>query len=418
MLFPSKGRSVLWLVMSLSFAVSLVSTGLLFAADARAQEANASGVTTEAPVGEATPESGAPPVQTTPPASEQTPSTGEEVPPANEQTLPVSEEVGAETQQPQPSGEHEQSPSATEELASSTEPTQPVVEEAPPSSEPTPPLAETPPPSSEPTPVVENPPAAQEPTPPVAEQTPPTSEQTAPVVEEAPVVHEQQTTEKPTGKAGGEASSGGSTNEGSGDSQTPTVASGSDHKEQAAEVLPVSPTPTMAPNTSMAPNISMTTPVVSVLPGESQAAVTAESPTSSARRRARQISRELAAFGASIIATGSISRWLDAPGASSVSSIAFAAITASPAAAIAAGALAHNRDNDSAIASYAPGPGPAPGGAGGGSAAGASSGAACSASFILTSSLLHSAPSVMLQLCVSQPSWRTSFFVLIPERPG
>jgi hypothetical protein len=85
---------------------------------------------------------------------------------------------------------------------------------------------------------------------------------------------------------------------------------------------------------------------------------------------------------------------------------------------IATGALAHNRDNDSVIASHTTSPGPAPGGAGGGSAAGASSGAASSASFILTDSLLHSAPSVMLRLCVSRPSWRTSFFALIPERPG
>lgn len=412
MLLPPKGRPALWLVVSLTFAVLLVFAGLLFAAGAQAQEANTPEVTTEAPAGETTPESGAPPVQTTSPTGEQTPPTGEQAPPATEPTPSTSEAASAEAQQPQPAGEYEQSPAPTEELASPTQPTPPATEDPPPTSEPPPPVTENPPPTSEPPPVAEQTPPTSEQTAPVAENPPPTSEPPS-IAEEAPLAHEQQTTEKQTGKTGGETSPGEPANEETGNSSTPTATSGSDRKEPAGGAIPVPPTPTLAPNVSTA------TPVASMPAKESHAAVTPESSTSSARRQARQISRELAAFGASIIATGTVNRWLDAPGTSSVSTIAFATIAASPATVITAGALAHNRNNDSAIASYAPGPGPAPGGAGGGAAAaGASSGAASPASFILTNSLLHSAPSVMLQLCVSQPSWRTSFFVLIPERPG
>jgi hypothetical protein len=87
---------------------------------------------------------------------------------------------------------------------------------------------------------------------------------------------------------------------------------------------------------------------------------------------------------------------------------------------IATGALARNRNGGSAIESHTsgPGPGPTPGGAGSGSAAGAGSGAAPSASSMLIDALLQAAPNVMQRLCVSQPSWHTSFFALIPERPG
>ncbi|MGA9876554.1 MAG: hypothetical protein WBQ21_12175 [Solirubrobacteraceae bacterium] len=100
--------------------------------------------------------------------------------------------------------------------------------------------------------------------------------------------------------------------------------------------------------------------------------------------------------------------------------MAFAAIESSSAAMIASGGLARNRGGSSVLESHTSGPvpGPAPGGAGGGSAAGASSGAASSASFMLMGALFQAVPNAMLRLCLSQPSWHTSFFVLIPERPG
>ncbi|HXA53552.1 MAG TPA: hypothetical protein VNV37_01625 [Solirubrobacteraceae bacterium] len=135
------------------------------------------------------------------------------------------------------------------------------------------------------------------------------------------------------------------------------------------------------------------------------------------------MSHELA-FEASMITTGSVGRWLHTLATSSVSISALAAIEASPAAMIATGALARDRDGGFAIEGHtsapapAPGPGPAPGGAGGGSAAGGGSGAASSASSILVNALLQAAPNVMLRLCVPQPSWHTSFFALFPERPG
>jgi hypothetical protein len=407
---PSKGRPALWLVVSLVFAVSLAFAGLLFAASARAQEANAPESTTEAPTGEAAPESGVPPAQTT------TPSAGEQV-------APTGEQAPSATEQPQASDEHEQSPSATEESATPAEQTPPVAEDPPPTSEPTPPAPEDPSPTNEPTPPApEDPPTTNEPTPPAPENppttTPPVSEQssptggkTPPAAEEAPA-HEPQTTEKSGGKADGETGSEGLTTEGTGDPQTPADASGSDHKEPANEVVPASSPVATASGTDVA------MPVVSMPAGESQTPGTLESLTSSARRQARQ--GELAAFEASTIAADSIGRWLDTPGVSSVSTIALVAIDASPVAMIATGALARDRDSGSALESHTSGsgPSPAPGGAGGGSAAGAGSGAASSASSILMDALPPAAPNAMLRLYVSQPSWHTSFFALFPERPG
>ncbi len=401
MSLPSKGRPALWLVVSLVFAVSLLFASLLFAASAHAQGTNAPESTTEAPAAEAAPESGVPPEQTTPPASEQASSKGEQAPPATGQTPPASEETDLTVEQQQPSDEREQSLSATEELVPPAEQTAPVAEDPPSTSEQTPPAAEKPPPTSEPTP-------------PVTEQTPSTGGKAPPILEEALPAHEQETTEKQAGKAGGEAISEERAIEGTGDSQTSAGASGTDHKEPTNEVVPAS---SPAATTS---DTAMTMSVISMLAGASQTPITLESPASSARGQARQVGRELAAFGASTIATGSVSRWLDTPETSSVSTIALAAIDASPIAMIATGVLARNRDGGSAIENHTsgPSPGPAPGGTGGGSAAGAGSGAASSASSMLIYALLQAVPNAMLRLCVSQPSWQTSFFALIPERPG
>ncbi len=352
---PSKGRPAPWLVVSLVFVLSLVLAGLLFAASTQAQGVNAPESTAEAPAAEAAPESSGPLEQTMPPASEQVSSTGEQAPPAAEQTPPVAEE-------PHPTSEQ------------------------------TPPAAENPPPASEPAP-------------PVTEQTPPTGGEAPPSAEEAPPVHEQETTEKQAGDAGGEASSEERATEGTGDLQTPAGASGSDHKELANEVVPAS---SPAATTS-----AMAIPVISQPTEASQGPTTLESlRRSSARRQARQVSRELAAFGASMIATGSAGRWLDTLETSSASTSPL------PVAMIATDGP--TRDRNAAIQSHTsgPGPGPAPGGASGGSATGAGSGAAPSATSMLMAALLQAAPTAMQRLCVSQPSWHTSFFALIPERPG
>jgi hypothetical protein len=401
MLLPSKGRPVLWLVVSFTFAVSLAFASVLFAASAQAQEANAPESTMEAPAAKAAPESGVPPEPTTPPASEQVPPTGEQTTPAIEQTPLASEEADVVVEQPQPSDEHEQSSSATKESISTAEPTPPAAEDPPSTSEPTPPAAE-------------DPPSTSEPTPPAAEKTPPTGVVAPPTAEEAPPAHEQETTEQ-TSKAGGEASSEGQPSEGTGDSQTSASASGSDRKEPVGEVAPaVSIVATGAGTT--APML-----VVSMPPGESQAPVMLEPSTSSARRQARQVRSELAAFGASMFATGSVGHWLDTPETSSVSTIAFAALEASSVATITRVVPTSNESSGLAVANHTSAPGTggsAPGGAGGGSATGAGSSAASSASSIFVDTLLQSVPNVMRRLCISQSSWHTSFFALIPELPG
>jgi hypothetical protein len=64
-----------------------------------------------------------------------------------------------------------------------------------------------------------------------------------------------------------------------------------------------------------------------------------------------------------------------------------------------------------------PTPGPAPAGAAGGAAVGGS-GIAPTAFLTLAGLLLLAAPHALRRLRLSSRPWRTSFFVLIPERPG
>jgi hypothetical protein len=129
------------------------------------------------------------------------------------------------------------------------------------------------------------------------------------------------------------------------------------------------------------------------------------------------VSCELATLGASI-AAGDAGGWLDISAASSVSTIPFATVKESPTA-IAADAPAGSQDGGSAVENHSsvPIPGSGSGGAGGGSTAGGGSGSTSSASFTLVGALLQAAPRAMRRLLLAQPSWRTSFFVLIPERP-
>jgi hypothetical protein len=146
--------------------------------------------------------------------------------------------------------------------------------------------------------------------------------------------------------------------------------------------------------------------------GQSQASITLEPMTSASQ--ARQASRELAALGWTTV-TGYGGRWLETPGAAPVSAVAGAA---SRAAMTAAGVPAGDRDGGAAVENHPSAPITGSGGAGGGSAAGGGSGTASSASSILVGALLQAAPNVMRLLSTSQQSWRTTFFALIPERPG
>ncbi len=365
----SRGRLALWLVVSLVFAA------LLFAAGAQAQGTSAPEGATETPVGEGA---------TTPPATEEHPSTTEQAPPAAEAT-PLPAQAPPAAEQAPPPVEPAPPPPA--------EATPPPVEQAPPPAEQAPPAAEPPPPAEQ-----APPPAEPQPPPPV-EQAPPTqappvveappTKQAPPAVEEAPPPEK-----KAAAQTGGEVVA---TEAGSGGHATQGTGEGS----QAGEV---------------APEGSATPSAISPPPVRDQSSLTWWPQTISAGR-AGQTSCELAAIEASTTA-GYAGGWLDISAASPVSAIPLATAGSSPAA-ITTGAPAGSQDGRSAVEDHpsAPTPGPGPGGAGSGSAAGSGSGSASSASFTLVGVLFQATPSAMRRLRLAQPSWRTSFFVLIPERP-
>jgi hypothetical protein len=391
-LASTKSRPALWLATSLLIAISLVFAGFPFAVSAQAQGTNADEVAADSSAGGGVPENGV--------SSEQTPLAAEEALPAGAEVPAAAEQTSAEQTPPDPEGvdaSAEQAPSSDEQAPSSDEQAPSSDEQAPPSDEQAPPSDEQTPLPVEQTPPVDEQVSIEE-TPPVARETPPTS-------------HDPETVEQ-TGGASGETSSEGGATEGAGNSQTPTGASGSNHREPTNEVAPAPFTAATAPSAAMAmPGIS--TPAA----GDNRVSLPPGAPTAPARR-AQQVRRELAAFGAWTIATSYDGRWLDTPGGSLVSTtLAFATVGASPAAMAAASAPAHGKGDASSIENHPFSPMPGSGGGGGGSAAGGASGAGSSASFTLVGVPLQTASNVMRLLCVSQPSWRTTFFALIPERP-
>ncbi len=424
MQLASKGRPALWLAVSLPIAISLVFAGFLFVASAQAQGTNANEVAADSSAGEAAPESGvsseqsplaaeeAPPVGAqVPVAAEQTPPTAEQATPAAEQTPPDPEGADAPTEQAQSPTEPGQSSPVAEGTPPTAEQAPPSTEQAPPSTEQAPPSTEQAPPSHEPVP---RPPEQvslpEEQTPPVAEQT--SIKETPPLDKETPPTADEPKAVEQTGGASREASSEGGATEGAGNSQMPTGASGSDHRELTNEVAPAPFTAATAPTVAIAmPGISTSAA------GDNQKSLPPEAPTASAPQ-AQQVSRELAAFGAWTIETDYAGRWLDTPGVSLVSTtLVFATVGTSQAVTDATSAPAHGKSDVSSIENHPVSPIPGSGGGGGGSAAGGASGAGSSASFTLVSVLLQTASNVMRRLCVSQPSWRTTFFALIPERP-
>jgi hypothetical protein len=354
----SKGRLALWLV------VSLVFTALLFAADAQAQGTNAPDGAAETPIGEAATgeaatKSGAPPGEA-PSVVEQAPPVVEEAPSVVEQAPPVVEEA----------------PSVVEEAPS-------VVEQAPP--------------------VVEEAPSVVEQAPPIADEVPPVVEQT-PTVEEAPAVVEKKTVEQTAGEVTAEA--GPEATQGSGeDSQVPAAgASELTHKDAAGEVVPEI---SIAVTTSGAPAAAFE---ISTAPVRDPSPLNLRSQTISAHSNG-----QMSCVRASVTA-GYADSWLDISVASSVLNVPFTTANASSTA-ITAGAPAGSLGGGSAIENHPSAPGSGSGGGGGGSAAGGGSGSGSSASSTLVDVLLQAAPRAMRRLRLAQPSWRTSFFVLIPERP-
>jgi hypothetical protein len=245
--------------------------------------------------------------------------------------------------------------------------------------------------------------------PPIAEKSAPVAEQAPPAAEVTPPAVEKKTVEQTAGEVAAEVGSEVAHGPGE-DSQVPADASGLTHKDAAGEV---SPGVLIAVTTATAPAAASE---ISTSPAQDQPSLTVW-PRTISPRRAGQVSCELAAIGASITA-GYAGGWLDISAASSVSIVPFATVGPSPTA-MTSGAPGGSQDDGSAVENHpsAPTPGPGPGGAGSGSAAGGGSGSASSASFALVSVRLQAAPRAMRLLRLAQPSWRTSFFVLIPERP-
>jgi hypothetical protein len=342
---------------ALWLVVSLVFAALLFAVGAQAQGTNAPDGAAETPTGEMATKSGAPP--------EEAPSVIEQAPPAAEEASPVTEEAPPVV---------EQAPSVAQEAPSVAQEAPSVAQEAPP--------------------VVEQ-------APPVAQEAPPVVEQAPPVAEEPPPVIEKKTVEQTAGEVAAEAGSEATQRSGE-DSQVPAGASGLTHKDATAEAAPEI---SIAVTTSVVP---ATASEISMSPVQPQSSLTLRPQTISARSAG-----QMSCVGASITA-GYAGGWLDISVASSLSNVPFITADASSTA-IATGTPAGSLGDGSTIENHPSAPGS---GGGGGSAAGGGSGSASSASSTLVDVLLQAAPRAMGRLRLAQPSWRTSFFVLIPERPG
>ncbi len=407
----SKGCLAAWL------AVALVFAALLVAPDAQAHGTNAPKRAAETSIGEGTAGGGAPTEQAPSPAEEDTPPAEEPTPPTEEPTspaaqgqppaeeaIPPAEEVTPPAEQAQPPAE--QTPPPAEEPIPPAEQAQPPAEEpAPPTEEPTPPAEQAQPPAEEATPPAEQAQTAAEPTPPPAEE--PTPPQTLPTTKEVPPAVEDGNVKEVVAEAG---SDGAASEDTGGNSQVSAVASRPSAEDTAGEVAAGGST---SLTTSAAPGVL---PESLTSPAQSQSSL-ALGPREISVRRAGQATCELAGIGGGIT-VGRAGDWLEISTASSDLPSPFAIAGASRTATT-SGAPDGSQDGGSAVENHpsAPFPGPGPGGAGGAAAAGGSPGSALSPSFTLAGVLLQAEPRAMRRLRLSQQSWRTSFFVLIPERP-
>ena len=422
----SKGRPPLGLAVLLLFAA------LLFAAGAQASETNAPDGAAETPISEASTESSlpteqaAPATEAVPPVVEEAPSAAEAVPPVAEEvppaaeatpvvgaTPPVVDEVPPVVDEVPPVVDEvppvvDEVPPVVDEVPPVVDEVPPVVDEVPPVVDEVPPVVdEVPPVVNEVPPVVDEVPPVVKDVPPVVDETPPADEKVPSVAEGTPTAVEKKTAEQTAGEVVAEAGSGDAA-QGVGETPQSADVSGLTHKDAAGEVAP-------GVSISMAPSIaSNAPPEISTV--QNQLSLTSRLRTISARCSG-QVSCELAAIRASITASYACDRL----GISAVSSVPtiLATIDSSPTA-IRAGAHSSSQDDGSAIENHpsAPIPGSGSGGAGGGSAAAGGSGSASSASSTLVGVLFQAVPRAMRRLRLAQPSWRTSFFVLIPERPG
>jgi hypothetical protein len=412
MRFHSKGRHALWLVVSVAFVV------LVFAAGAQASGTNGLDAAAEAPPGEAVTESGASPEA--PPAAEQAPPAAEAVPPVVEQEPSTTAEETPPVAEQAPPVAAEVTPPPAEAAPPAAEQAPPAAEAAPPAGEQEPSTAaEEPPPVAEQAPVVaevvpppplveQAPPVVAEVVPPPTEAVPPTTGKAPPVDETASPAEKKTVEQTPGGVATGADSEGAVSQHPGGSSPASAGASGPTHNDAASEVTSEA---SIAATTSAVLGVPLE--ISTVHDGSSRAQL---SRTVSVRR-AGQASCEPVTIGASI-AADEAGGWLELAAAASVSTTNFAAVDSSRSVNT-AGAPAGSQGVGSAVANHpsAPTPGPWPGGAGGGSAAAGGSGSTSSATFTLVGALLQTAPRAIRRFRLAQPSWRTSFFVLIPERP-
>jgi hypothetical protein len=398
----------------LVFAALFFTVPLFVAADAQASAASTPAGATDTPIGEAATSGDTPTEQ---PA----PSTGEQSPPAAEATLPTTEQAppvvsrstNGESVPPVEQSPPVVEPPPTTETTATTEQTATATESPPPVAEATPPpVAEvTPPPVAEatPPPVVEATPPPIEKAPPAAEAPvlPPPVEQPRPVAEEPGSVVDKKTAEQTAGDVSAEAGSNAMQGPGEG-SQAPADVSGSTHKDAVGEVAPG------APGTVTAPAAPAVLSEISMPLAQDQPSFVFPAPSTSAHA-AGQTDCELVALGASI-AAGEARGLLGSSVYASASIVPLATVEASSAATAPGGS--GDGDGGSAVDHpSSPTPGPGSGGAGSGSAAGGGSGSASTAPFTLVGALLQAAPRAMRRLLLAQQSWRTSFLVLIPERP-
>jgi outer membrane biosynthesis protein TonB len=301
---------------------------------------------------------------------------------------PGAQEAGAPAEQaPPPAGE------ATPSAATPAEETKPAppaeeTQPAPPAEEtqPAPPAEET-----QPAPPVEE----TKPAPP-AEETKPAKE-APPATKESPIQGEAEVIDPEKKGAGKTPSEGSAAPQPGGGSQSAVVA--------------VSP----AENTALAP-------VVAVLAAGAEPGASRSRPPSEAMvsgRGAGTAGCGVSTLSASI--TGDCAEgWLSVPGgplATSSTPVIVSALLPAPAIGDAVASPRQHHTVSLENPPSTPRPGPTPGGSGGVAAAGGGSGATCSA---LTSvgAGLRTSEIASRQLLVDQPSWRTPFFVLIPERPG
>jgi hypothetical protein len=380
----SKGCLAAWLAVSLAFAA------LLVAPDAQAHGTHAPNRAADTSIGEGATEGGVPTEQVPPPAGQGQSTTEQATTPAptgqGQSTTEQSQSTAEEATTPAPTG---QGQSTTEQSQSTTEQSQPATEQ-------------TKPPAEEPI-------APAEPIPPAAEATPPA--QTPPTTKEVPPEVEDGNVKQPVGEVAVEAGSDGAASEDSEeDSQVSGAASRPSPEDTASEVAAGVATAVTA---SAAPGVL---PEGLTSPAQSQSSI-ALGPGKISIRRARQATCELAGIGVEIT-VGHAGEWLEISTTSSDLPAPFA-IAGTSRTATTSGAPAGSQDGGSAVENHPPSPfpGPGPGGAGGGAAAGGGPGSAVSASFTLAGVLLQAEPRAMRRWRLSQPSWRTSFFVLIPERP-